>query len=121
MRGAHLGVFFDEIMHELLAPGVTQHDDLDPSTPKKVFFADERAVLTDHDTRNAVKQDGTGTHAAWAVFFSRDEAQKPHEGRRVRAINAAIQRLHRRKFFLHTHLPECRVLFHDVNTKARKT
>lgn len=71
MRGAHLGVFFDEITHELLAPGVPHHDDLDPSTPKKVFFADESAVLTNHDTRNAVKQDGTGTHAARAIFARR--------------------------------------------------
>jgi hypothetical protein len=88
MRGAHLGVFFDEITHELLAPGVTKHDDLDPSTPKEIFFADERAVLTNHDTRNAVKQDGTRTHATWAFVFSRDEVQKrtKAKGRVARTI-----------------------------------
>ena len=53
--GAYLGMFFDEITHHLLASGVIEHDDLDASTSKEIFFADKRAVLANHDARNAVK------------------------------------------------------------------
>jgi len=48
-------MFFDEITHHLLTACVIEHDDLDASTAKEVFFADERAVLANHDARNAVK------------------------------------------------------------------
>jgi hypothetical protein len=53
--GAYLGMFFDEMTHHLLASGVIEHDDLDASTAKQVFFPDERAILANHDARNAVK------------------------------------------------------------------
>lgn len=61
-----LGMFFDEITHELSTSGVRKHDDLDASASKKVFFADERVVLADYDARDAVKKYGAGTHAARA-------------------------------------------------------
>ena len=60
-----VGAFADHAVHEFDAGLVVNDLHFDSSACEQFLFAQEGLVLANNDTRNAVEQDGSGTHRTW--------------------------------------------------------
>ena len=88
-------MFGNELLHQPETSRILNDFDLHPPRPQQCLFAEERAVLADHDARNAVEEDRATAHGAGRqrrVQRARPVDRSRLPARPLERIHLAVQR-----------------------------